>query len=174
MVDIFQFSNVYALTPEIHRLYADNALQIECVQYVAKKDTLGEPFAKVFSLYCSLSNGVTVSAFYQTHKVDHLQIDIRRFITFGLVKSFVRRIHKYPIKVPQPYFSGADVGLSKQLKRCGVKFFFFLRLCPHTLLPLRLLTGTHHYDEICTTLNHSSEEIDDVLSQDPNVKPVWS
>ena len=123
-MDIFQFTNVYAVTPEIHRLYTDNALQIECVQFVARKDSLGEPFSKVFSLYCSLSNGVTLSEFSEAHRVEGLRIDIRRFIIFGLVKSFVRRVHKYSIKVPSSYTAGADTSLTKQLKKCVPPFFF--------------------------------------------------
>ena len=32
------------------------------------------------------------------HETESLNIDDRKFITFGLVNGFIRRVHKYPVR----------------------------------------------------------------------------
>ena len=39
--------------------------------------------------------------FTEENNLDGLNIDERRFITFGLVNKIIRRIHKYPLKLPK-------------------------------------------------------------------------
>lgn len=56
---------------------------------------------KVIGLYCELRGMVTVREFTEENNLDGLNIDERRFITFGLVNKIIRRIHKYPLKLPK-------------------------------------------------------------------------
>ncbi|CAG8627576.1 13791_t:CDS:2, partial [Cetraspora pellucida] len=145
MVDIFQFSNVYAVKPDITRIIEDEALQSECLSYVRKRDKIPPSFAKLFSLYCQLKHGLTLKEWIQENKeVTSLNIDIRRFISFGIIKGFLYRVHKYPI-LPEP--SRQQTSLPKQL--------------------CRLLDGKHHYDGICTLKGYSVRELDEILKSEP-------
>nr|CAG8534991.1 14023_t:CDS:2 [Entrophospora candida] len=154
IIDIFQFSNVYAVKPDITKIIEDETLQSECLLYVRKPNLMPPSFAKLFSLYCSLKHGDTVKEWIKENKVYNLNIDIRRFISFGVIKGFLYRVHKYPIL--QKSIDGNDskhINLSPKLQR--------------------LLNGKHHYDEICTMENCSVRELDEKLSKIPEVKFIW-
>ncbi|KAG0343845.1 Nitrogen permease regulator 2 [Podila humilis] len=97
MVDLFQFKNIYAVKMEMMRLTEDTALQYECVSYVTLPDMHAPSFAKVFALYCSLQYGVVLQDWIETNQISEYNIDVRRFISFGVIKGFLYRVHKYPI-----------------------------------------------------------------------------
>jgi hypothetical protein len=46
-------------------------------------------------LYASLKQGQSVKQWYAQHSRALTNIDIRRFITFGVIKGFLYRVHKY-------------------------------------------------------------------------------
>ncbi|GJJ68133.1 nitrogen permease regulator 2-like protein [Entomortierella parvispora] len=97
MVDLFQFKNIYAVKLEMMRLTEDVALQCECVSYVTLPDMHAPSFAKIFSLYCSLQYGVVLQDWIEQNQIADYNIDVRRFISFGVIKGFLYRVHKYPI-----------------------------------------------------------------------------
>ncbi|KAG0226887.1 Nitrogen permease regulator 2 [Actinomortierella wolfii] len=97
MVDLFQFRNIYACKMEMTRLLEDVALQNECVAYVTLQDMHAPSFAKLYSLYCGLQYGQELHAWIEQNQVANYNIDVRRFISFGVIKGFLYRIHKYPI-----------------------------------------------------------------------------
>ncbi|KAL4918258.1 nitrogen permease regulator 2-domain-containing protein [Aspergillus aurantiobrunneus] len=64
----------------------------------------------IVELYASLKQGQSVKQWYLQHSRLLANIDIRRFITFGIIKGFLYRVHKYAIATgnPAPQFkSGA-------------------------------------------------------------------
>ncbi|CAG8548219.1 17561_t:CDS:2 [Rhizophagus irregularis] len=150
MIDIFQFSNVYAVKPDIMRIIEDETVQSECLSYVKKPGTTPPSFAKLFSLYCSLKHGSTLKEWVQDNQVESLNIDIRRFISFGVIKGFLYRVHKYPI-LPEPHNQQSE--LPSRLRK--------------------LLNGKHHYDEICTMEGCSARKLDEILAAEPEVKFIW-
>ncbi|KAI8906178.1 nitrogen permease regulator 2-domain-containing protein [Powellomyces hirtus] len=125
IVDIFLFSNVYAVKSTITGLLYSKGLQKEVAGFVTKREqptpttlstsgaapnastnqqmghmvTTPPPFALLFSLYCALKPGLTVAEWIEENNVWDLHVDVRRFILFGLLHGFVYRIHKYPIWV---------------------------------------------------------------------------
>ncbi|CAG8704459.1 10874_t:CDS:2, partial [Acaulospora morrowiae] len=144
MIDIFQFSNVYTPKPEITKIIDDKKIQHECLSYVRKEGAKSPSFTKLFSFYCDLKYGMTVKEWLMENKeIAASNIDIRRFISFGIIRSFIYRVHKYPI-LPEPHQSNK---------------------LPENLC--RLLDGKHHYDEICTMENISAKGLDEILSQEP-------
>ncbi|KAL3496629.1 nitrogen permease regulator 2-domain-containing protein [Aspergillus germanicus] len=65
---------------------------------------------RIVELYASLKQGQSVKQWYLQHTRQLAHIDIRRFITFGIIKGFLYRVHKYAIATgnPAPQFkSGA-------------------------------------------------------------------
>ncbi|KAG0081868.1 Nitrogen permease regulator 2 [Linnemannia elongata] len=107
MVDLFQFKNIYAVKMEMMRLTEDVALQYECVAYVTLPDMHAPSFAKIFSLYCSLQYGVVLQDWIEQNQIADYNIDVRRFISFGVIKGFLYRVHKYPVL---DYYDPANSG----------------------------------------------------------------
>jgi len=151
IIDIFQFSNIYAPTSDIDLFLKDSHMAAECQAYVvspsifrnrpfdpprssqgngrasmskkpdnksdtrasgkvyssgsllgesnkAKRETMFLPSkAKLYFLYRSLHQGQTVKSWYKEHAeaLDH--IDIRRFLSFGVIRGLIYRVHSYPI-----------------------------------------------------------------------------
>ncbi|KAI2702964.1 hypothetical protein DTO013E5_4803 [Penicillium roqueforti] len=58
--------------------------------------------AALVELYASLKQGQSVKQWYATHSRSLANIDIRRFITFGVIKGFLYRVHKYACATSQP------------------------------------------------------------------------
>ncbi|KAL1923629.1 uncharacterized protein VTP21DRAFT_8609 [Calcarisporiella thermophila] len=157
MVDIFQFGNIYATRPDVKKLTEDITLQNECISYCTKPDMLPPPFSKILNIYCSLRHGLTLRDWIKQYDVSSYNIDIRRFISFGVMKGFLYRVHKYPLLLnnvqPENTIEG-DYPAS------------YSEISPRLR---KYLTGTHHYDEICTALEVSARELDDTLRSNPNV-----
>ncbi len=98
MIDIFQFANSYATTAEIGGFVEDEALQMECRSYVCTGAVDSRPsVATLFELFCSLRPGVTIREWTMSHGAMLKDIDVRRFITFGVIKGTLYRVHRYPI-----------------------------------------------------------------------------
>lgn len=57
---------------------------------------------KIVELYASLKQGQSVKQWYSQHSRELANIDIRRFITFGVIKGFLYRVHKYACATGQP------------------------------------------------------------------------
>ncbi|KAJ5964190.1 Nitrogen permease regulator 2 [Penicillium vulpinum] len=53
-------------------------------------------------LYAGLKQGQSVKQWYAAHSRSLANIDIRRFITFGVIKGFLYRVHKYACATSQP------------------------------------------------------------------------
>lgn len=99
LLDIFHSKAVYASTAAMAWFVKDQDLLQECLHYVVLQD-LVEADAQAITtddlvdLYLSLRPGVTVSDLCLSSKKMSL-IDSRRLITFGVIKGFLRRVHKY-------------------------------------------------------------------------------
>ncbi|KAI8807145.1 nitrogen permease regulator 2 [Cladochytrium replicatum] len=152
MVDIFQFSNMYGVKKSIRELVDNPDLQLECVKFVARHEKSPPSFAMVFSLYGSLKHGRTVREWMKDHNVGASNIDVRRFIVFGVVKAFVHRLHKYPVSINLLSGLPVDEGIPLDLRK--------------------LLDGTHHFDELCTILYCSTAELEAVLSADSSIRYI--
>ncbi|XP_061905628.1 GATOR complex protein NPRL2 isoform X2 [Entelurus aequoreus] len=140
-----QYSNVYCTTPKVQSLMDDKLIQEDCLTYVTKQGQKRASLRDVFQLYCGLSPGTTVRDLCSRYSQQLQRVDERRLIQFGLMKSLIRRLQKYPVKV-----------LRDEKSR-----------------PPRLYTGCHSYDEICCKTGISYKELDDRLENDPNIVVCW-
>jgi hypothetical protein len=148
-------------------------MQRECLDYISNDPP---PFDRVFALYCSLQRGFRVKDF--SHNLAALGIDPARFIIFGTVNGFVRRLYEFPVLLNPPSTASTDsnmpVSAERTLKQVfgdatGAKipadfgayvmitltfvsfssFFWFLLFSRLCAL----LDGAHSLDEICCALN---------------------
>jgi len=153
------------------------------------------PFEKVFSIYAELHPGITFREFCQELDLPALNIDERAFITFGILNSFLRRIHKYPVKVPlmtevaqdntpenstnathpntPPTLAlsvGASVGGGG-----GVDYDTKLDYANTSIITTPKgnvhvnMDGSHRYDELCCMLGVSHEVLDFIVKAEQQV-----
>lgn len=97
MIDIFQFSNMYSMCRSIEYLAKEPHVQEECGPYVTKSDREILEWPHLLHLYSRLKPGVTVFEWMNTYDVHSLGIDPRRFTSFGVIKGFLRRVHRWPV-----------------------------------------------------------------------------
>lgn len=98
MIDIFQYANMYTLKPSITRLAADETIIAECGSYVTRSGYLPPSWPTLLRLYSKLLPGTTVHQWIEANDVLSLGIDPRRFISFGIIKGFLRRVHRWPVR----------------------------------------------------------------------------
>jgi len=108
----------------------------------------------IVQLFACLRQGLTVREWYVQNSNMLANIDIRRFITFGIIKGFLYRIHRYAIQTTnlKDENTHAKAKRSKQDLQTGVSGAENIRRKRrHDTLPLsHFLDGTHSFDEICT------------------------
>lgn len=176
LLDIFQFGAIYAPTAEIASFIDDRGLQVECARYVVppiEHGTGDDVMAKVISgtklaeLYLALRQGLTVKAWYLERESDVADIDVRRFITFGVIKGFLYRVHKYAI----------SPSALKQAKATSKKQGRHVKGEPKhgaTFMNLaQYLDGTHCFDEICTELMVSEKDLVAQLKEWADVQIIY-
>lgn len=180
LLDIFTFGASYAPTAEIDNLVADRELQEECRRYVLVprpstdpgsgsatdpastgdgEDAGGRPptsapsldCVKLIELYCSMSHGLPLRAWCLEHADIMGIIDIRRFITFGMIKGILYRVHKYAI---------TTIPSEKQPRR---KSEWGKGGTEGTRRLEDFLDGKHTFDEICTELMMNEKELGTIL-----------
>lgn len=83
----------------------------------------------------------------------------RRVISFGVIKGLIYRVHKYPILTSTTTTENESFPLKHQYHRVINKY------TGSSIHPdiIPFLDGKHHYDEICTELECSPQELDEQL-----------
>ena len=121
LIDIFQYSNMYAATPRISELAENEDLRRRCLQYVTKQGFVPgldqppqpPPFRQVFWLYSLFRSGTPIRKVLEMFEsesqlqstaslgggCDQSNVDFRRLVTFGVVHGLIRRVHQYPISL---------------------------------------------------------------------------
>ncbi|KAG2111702.1 nitrogen permease regulator 2-domain-containing protein [Suillus discolor] len=102
IIDIFQYSNMYTLRKNVQWLADECHVKDECGPYVTKHapGRVVPDWPKLLHLYSRLKSGKTVLDWMETYNVYELGIDVRRFTSFGVIKEFLRRVHRWPILLP--------------------------------------------------------------------------
>ncbi|KAL8824455.1 MAG: hypothetical protein Q9170_008147 [Blastenia crenularia] len=169
LLDIFSFSAIYAPTAELASFVEDTEMQEECARYVALPPEGNDEISgcdpltgfQLVELYLGIKQGQTVKAFYLEHSEVMDKIDIRRFITFGIIKGFLYRIHKYAIATSQTSRRKRDDKTKiKQKEPFPTSVEARKDDMDNELVDLeRFLDGTHCFDEICTELMINEQEL---------------
>jgi hypothetical protein len=192
LLDIFQFSAIYAPTAEIGSFVENEDAQTEAVRYVCmgtyrrlhehestsgSKDKwgwrsaeVGIDRAKLVALYTSLKQGQTLRSWCSEHGMLLQGIDVRRFITFGIIKGFLYRIHKYVVatnlSIPVDGGGGRrgddfehDLDARGPFWRDSRRGSLAGSSIGRDLPLARYLDGMHCFDEICTELRLSEKKV---------------
>ena len=110
LLDVFHFNAIYACTPSISEFIEDDAAQKECLEYIyegATDEEKGVPSGdssnkklgttSLIEHYLSLRQGLSVRAWYMDQATTLVGVDVRRLITFGVIRGFLYRVHKYAL-----------------------------------------------------------------------------
>ena len=177
LLDIFSFGAIYAPTAEVAAFVESREVQVECGRYVALSDEASDGFGaekgseeeekttlsgtQLAELYLSLRQGCSVKSWCVEHADVVGRIDVRRFITFGVIKGFLYRVHKYALatsvhKSSSKRLTRANLSRSKQREeqkkeKAGGEV--------ENVDLGKYLDGTHCFDEICTDLMISEKEL---------------
>ncbi|KAJ8906928.1 hypothetical protein NDN08_003412 [Rhodosorus marinus] len=143
LVDIFQYSNIYAATKDVRRIASDPALRDKCLATildpaVRKTMTTNE----LFSLYAALRPGLRYEDFCLTRESKLIGVHRHRLITFGLVNGLIRRVLPYPLHLPLPGESNISqlIAQEKMDAQAGNQLKTF---------ELSLMDGKKSLDELC-------------------------
>ncbi|KAK7693728.1 hypothetical protein QCA50_003300 [Cerrena zonata] len=122
MVDVFQFSNIYTLRKCISSLASEDHVASEAVSHVGRQGAVLD-WPSMLHLYSRLKPGITVYQWMQEYDIYGKGVDVRRFISFGVVKGFLRRMHRWPVLLstkPVPVEPPVGMsGVSDELIRFG-------------------------------------------------------
>jgi len=90
-------------------------------------------------------------------------LDVRRFISFGVIKGFLYRVHRYPVLIESTN-GDKPSDKRKQLVR---------HVRSHAPLTFRNLDGKKHMDALCTMLECSMRDVEDQLAEIENIQWIW-
>ncbi|KAG7092567.1 hypothetical protein E1B28_008915 [Marasmius oreades] len=96
-IDIFQYSNTYTLSRSVQWLAHEAHVREECGPYCTKPGSPIPEWPTLLHLYSRMKPGKTILEWMQAHAVNEFGIDVRRFTSFGVIKGFLRRIHRWPV-----------------------------------------------------------------------------
>ena len=182
LLDVFSFSAIYAPTAEIHEFVETREMQEECAKYVALPDNdlseggTGfqrhldederdkEPISgtELVELYLSIKQGQSVKSWCIEHADIAVKMDLRRFITFGVIKGFLYRVHKYAFAKANTKLTSSKLLTKANLELSDRKGRSIADLGDEQTQDAELmkyLDGTHSFDEICTELMISEREL---------------
>ncbi|KAF2858111.1 nitrogen permease regulator 2 [Piedraia hortae CBS 480.64] len=112
LLEHFHFQAVYVPTRKMASFARNQGLLEECQNYVSVGDSrTDKPGAdSLIEMYSSLSPGTTLNNWVLAHKSHVHSIDVRRFVTFGVIKGFLRRIQKFPMAIASANGTGIAAG----------------------------------------------------------------
>ncbi|GMK56393.1 hypothetical protein CspeluHIS016_0302330 [Cutaneotrichosporon spelunceum] len=121
LIDIFQYSNMYSANSSFPRLVADEIVIAECGAYVTRPNFPVLDWPALATMYAKLTPGVTVQQWCEANDVHNKGIDPRRFVSFGIIKGFLVRVHRWPVMVDRtgPLLLGQVLGLGMGLGHAG-------------------------------------------------------
>lgn len=176
LLDVFSFGAIYASTADIAAFVESEEMQEECARYVTlpeADDGAGEYLmgsrdegkgvlseTRLAEMYLSLRQGQTVKNWCMEHVDVATRIDVRRFITFGVIKGLLYRVHTYAfagssMKPGSKKSMKANLNRSRRAEKGSEKGEGELEDADLG----RYLDGTHSFDEICTDLMISAKEL---------------
>ncbi|KAF0701090.1 Aste57867_8387 [Aphanomyces stellatus] len=183
MIDIFLHSNMYSTTSKIYEFFNDPSLQQACVAYISRENDAPPSFSTVFALYCALQPNTPVGHVWNSHQKLLSQIDLRRFVTFGVIHGFLRRIHRYPATIDRisrsMTLSSSPSSMnvsSAALNNGGLPIRASLKTTPPQHGGVRssldkekvkkMMDGEHHTDEICCTHMIRNSELEMLMANE--------
>jgi hypothetical protein len=211
-LDIFSSGAVYAPTADICVIFVDEEMQEECARYCCSSTLHANDFDvhvaltkdAVVQLYANVRHGLTVRAWCDENEDVLLKhaVDIRRFMTFGVIKGFLYRVHRYAVATASRSDNRNSQYDTPTLDIVSLSTSPIPRLervrsdetasSAATITPgqahfsrvesqgtggqlglVRYMDGMHCFDEMCTELRLSEKNVEDELKDAGEWVSVW-
>ena len=144
---IFQYSNVYTVTPLMSALRRDKQLQQDLLTSIARREGDLPSFRDVYTFISSFTYGTTVKDLCQRMSPSRLGFDETRLVQYCVLRGILRRVHKYPVWTEEE--GGGEARLTSWM------------------------TGDHDTDEICVATGVPSAYLDTKLEEWTGVVVIW-
>lgn len=113
----------------------------------------------IVQLFACLKQGLTIRQWYLQNSNVLANIDVRRFITFGVIKGFLYRVHRYAVRATFLKAAESEKDVSKSSPEGKFSMGAGRSSKRHTIPLEHFLDGTHSFDEICTYYGISEKEL---------------
>ncbi|KIW69231.1 hypothetical protein PV04_05120 [Phialophora macrospora] len=148
----------------------------------------GDPIdgVAIVQLFANLRQGLTIREWYAQNANLLANVDLRRFVTFGVIKGFLYRVHRYAIRTPKgaavvDQADGADFQYRTLTRSMSSEHHLTEQATSSTKKKhhttgkigaggqslnaqiMQYLDGTHCFDEICTELGISEKDLTERL-----------
>lgn len=151
MLPIFQYCNIYTVTPDLANLRSDVELQMDLLLQAARSEEQLPTFRDVYTFTCSFTYGTTVKDLCHRLNPAEMGIDERRLVQYLVKKGILRRVFKHPV------WSGGDsTSVPIELQKLYACF-----------------TGEFHTDQICVATGLSAAQLDAKIEADSNILVLW-
>jgi hypothetical protein len=153
LIPIFQYSNVYMTTPLLAKLIQDKNLQEQCLKFVAMRE-LRPCIRDILQMYCSMVFGTTMRDLCVRVSPRISGVHEERLIQFGLIYGLIRRLHRYPVRLPdlpQRQYRMSEATQAYNTAFCG-------RYCD---------------DHVCSRSGSRFGDLDSALESDPQIMTCW-
>jgi len=147
LATIFQYSNVYTVTPDLALIRTDRDLQQDMLSHIARKEGMLPNFRDVYTFISSFTYGTTVKDLCQRLSPSKCGFDERRLVQYLVLKGILRRVHKYPV------WTGEGLGPEPRL--------------------YQWFNSQHHMDQICVATGLSTSVLDKRIEEDTFVIVIW-
>jgi len=148
LTTIFQYSNIYTITPDLELIRTDRELQRDLLVHVAREENRIPNFKDVYTFVSSFTYGTTVKDLCQRLSPSKLGFDERRLVQYLVLKGVLRRVHKYPVWV------GGD-------------------MCNRDHKLYQWFTSQHNSDQICVATGMSTSQLDKKIEEDSCILVIW-
>ena len=155
MTTIFQYSNVYTVTPLLSALRRDRQFQGDLLVNICRKEGDLPSFRDVYTFISSFTYGTTVKDLCQRMSPSKLGFDETRLVQFCVLRGLLRRVHKYPVWTEEEGGGGGG-GVGGQDTRL-----------------IAWMTGEHDTDEICVATGVPSAYLDKKIEEWSGVVVIW-
>jgi len=143
LASIFQYSNVYTVTPALAALRTDSQLQRDLLATAARQEGCLSDFRDVYNFIASFTYGTTVRDLCGKFPTSVVGVDERRLVQHLVLKGVLRRVHKFPV------WTGEGPGPEPRL--------------------YQWFSGQHNCDHISVATGLSTTQLDKILEEDSSI-----
>merc|ERR1712112_104452 len=146
LTSIFQYSNVYTVTPALAQLRSEQQFRQDLMTTITRREGLVTPsFRDVYTFISSFTYGTTVRDLCQRMSPAKLGFDECRLVQYCVMRAVLRRVHKFPVWTGDNGDTGGDNKLTAWM------------------------TGEFNTDQICVAAGVSSAHLDKKIDEDSSV-----
>jgi len=152
LVTMFQYTNVYTVTPELSKLKTDPGLRADLLNLVNTQES-SFSFLSLYTFISSFTYGSTLKDILGRlgESVADYELWCPCLVQYLVLSGILRRVHRYPVWLQEP----AEAGSMERGRQEPRLYSWF--------------TGEHHTDHIAVATGLTGPQLNNKIEEDPNV-----